>query len=77
MTEGQMDKLKALAEFQEVASIYDISVEYDGLDINNPWLDLMEDSILKIPPKNTDSSYSRNGCKKANDYINAHSVDSF
>ena len=39
MTEKQMEKLKALGEFQEVASIYNVCVEYEGVDINNPWLD--------------------------------------
>ena len=31
MTEKQMEKLKALGEFQEVASIYNVCVEYEGV----------------------------------------------
>ena len=45
----QMEILKALAEIQEVAGIYDVSVEYEGTDINNPWLDATGSFYLENP----------------------------
>lgn len=38
-TQAQVAKIKLLAEFQEVLSIYTVSVEWHGQHINNPWLD--------------------------------------
>ena len=77
MTEKQMEKLKALGEFQEVASIYDVCVEYEGVDINNPWLDASGRFYLKNPAKEYGEQLFSEWCKKAEKYINAHSDDSF
>lgn len=77
MTETQMEKLKALAYFQEVASIYDVCVEYEGVDINNPWLDASGRFNLENPAKEYGEHLFSEWCKKAEEYINAHSDDSF
>ena len=77
MTEKQMEKLKALGEFQEVASIYNVCVEYEGVDINNPWLDASGRFYLKNPAKEYGKHLFYEWCKKAEEYINAHSDDYF
>lgn len=77
MTENQKEKLKALAYFQEVASIYDVCVEYEGTAINNPWLDASGRFYLENPAEKYGEQLFSEWCKKAEEYINAHSEDSF
>ena len=69
----QMEQLKALGEFQEVTGIYDVSVEYEGVDINNPWLDSSGRFYLENPTQEYGEQLFSEWCK----YINAHSDNSF
>lgn len=77
-TDQQKLKMKIFADYQSTCQVYDVAVELDGQEINNPFLDpsgrfYCTREILDV----YEESFLDKWFEKAEKYLNEHSCDPF
>lgn len=75
-TDFQMQKLRSLAIFQSTCSIYDVCLEYEGQDCNDPWYD-MTGRFDVDPVEYYGEEFFGKWCELASQYITEHAEDRF